>query len=59
MWKFTCTLFGMTPVDKATPQEKEKVEKDEDLRHEWLEEDLQSDVRKPNLQEIEEDSEIL
>lgn len=49
----------MTPVDKATPQEKEKVEKDEDLRHEWLEEDLQSDVRKPNLQEIEEDSEIL
>ena len=49
----------MTPVDKATPQEKEETEKEEDLRHEWVEEDLQSDARKPNLQEIEEDVEIL
>jgi len=49
----------MTPVDKATPQEKENVEKEEDLRHEWVEDDLQSNARKPNLQEIEEDTEIL
>jgi hypothetical protein len=49
----------MTPVDKATVQEKETVEKEEDLRHEWVEEDLVSDGRKPNLEEIEDDAEIL
>jgi len=49
----------MTPVDKATWQEKEQVEKDEDLRHEWVEDDIEDEKRKPNLEEIEEDTGIL
>jgi hypothetical protein len=49
----------MTPVDKASLEEKEQVEKQEDLRHEWLEEDIEAEGRKPNLEEIEEDLEIL
>jgi len=49
----------MTPVDKATLEEKEEVEKDEDLRRDWLEDDIEAEGRKPNLQEIEEDAEIL
>jgi hypothetical protein len=49
----------MTPVDKASEKEKESVEKEEDLRVEWVEEDIKSESRKPNLEEIEEDSEIL
>ena len=49
----------MTPVDKATLEEKELTEKQEDLRHEWVEEDIEDEKRKPNLEEIEEDAEIL
>jgi len=49
----------MTPVDKATLEEKEEVERQEDLRREWLEDDIQTEGRKPNLEEIEEDAEIL
>ncbi len=49
----------MTPVDKASLGEKEQVEKQEDLRHEWLEEDILDERRKPNLEEIEEDPEVL
>ncbi len=49
----------MTPADKASEQEKEAVEKEEDLRHEWVEEDIEAEGRKPDLEEIEEDSSIL
>jgi len=49
----------MTPVDKASLDEKEWVEKQEDLRREWIEDDIEAERRKPNLEEIEEDSEIL
>lgn len=49
----------MTPVDKATEEEKEEVERQEDLRHDWIEEDIDTERRKPNLQEIEDDTEIL
>lgn len=49
----------MTPADKASEQEKETVEKEEDLRHEWVEEDINNEGRKPDLQETEEDSSIL
>jgi hypothetical protein len=45
----------MTPIDKASEKEKESVEKEEDLRHEWVEEDIKSEGRKPDLGEIEED----
>ena len=51
--------FHMTPVDKATEQQKEFSEKEEDLRHEWVEEDIKSENRKPDLEETEEDSSIL
>lgn len=46
----------MTPVDKASEKEKESVEKEEDLRHEWVEEDIRSEGRKPSLEETEEDT---
>lgn len=49
----------MTPVDKASWPEKEQTEKEEDLRREWLEDDILGENRRPNLEEIEEDSEIL
>ena len=49
----------MTPVDKASEKEKESVEKEEDLRREWVEEDIDAERRKPDLEEIEEDSSIL
>ncbi len=49
----------MTPADKATEKLKEAVEKEEDLRNEWVEEDIREEGRKPDLQEIEEDSSIL
>jgi hypothetical protein len=49
----------MTPVDKASEKQKESAEKEEDLRHEWVEEDINAESRKPNLEEVEEDSEIL
>jgi hypothetical protein len=49
----------MTPADKASKKQKEVVEKEEDLRNEWVEEDIEEEGRKPDLQEIEEDSSIL
>jgi hypothetical protein len=49
----------MTPVDKASEKEKESADKEEDLRQEWVEEDIQGEGRKPDLQEIEEDTSIL
>jgi hypothetical protein len=49
----------MTPVDKVSEKEKEAVEKEEDLRREWVEEDITSEGRKPDLEEIEEDESIL
>jgi hypothetical protein len=49
----------MTPVDKATEKEKETVEKEEDLRNEWVEEDIENSGRKPDLEETEEDTSIL
>ena len=49
----------MTPVDKASEKQKEASEKEEDLRTEWVEEDIQNSGRKPDLEEIEEDTSIL
>jgi hypothetical protein len=49
----------MTPVDKASEKEKEAAEKEDDLRTEWVEEDVKSEGRKPDLEEIEEDTSIL
>ena len=49
----------MAPSDKASQKQKEDVEKEEDLRHEWVEEDIEEEGRKPDLQETEEDSSIL
>ncbi len=49
----------MTPVDKVSQEEKDLVEKQEDLRHAWIEEDIEDEGRLPNLEEIEEDAEIL
>jgi len=45
----------MTPVDKASEKEKEKNDHEEDLRHEWVEEDIQGEHRKPSLEELDED----
>jgi hypothetical protein len=49
----------MSPADKASEQEKEDVEKKDDLRNEWVEEDIEVEGRKPDLQETEEDTSIL
>jgi hypothetical protein len=49
----------MTPVDKTPEKEKESAEKEEDLRNEWVEEDIDSERRKPDLEEIEGDTSIL
>jgi hypothetical protein len=49
----------MTPVDKTPEKEKESVENEEDLRHEWVKEDIRNEGRKPDLEEIEEDASIL
>ncbi len=49
----------MSPVDKATEKEKEATEKEEDLRNEWVEEDIENSGRKPDLDETEEDTSIL
>jgi hypothetical protein len=49
----------MTPVDKASEKEKESAEKEDDLRNEWLAEEIKEQGRKPDLEEIEEDSSIL
>ena len=49
----------MTPVDKASGKQKEAAEKEEDLRNEWVEEDIKNSNRKPDLEETEEDTSIL
>lgn len=49
----------MTPADKASEKEKETAEREDDLRHEWVEEDIEVEGRKPDLQEIEEDTSTL
>jgi hypothetical protein len=49
----------MTPVDKASEKQKEAAEKEEDLRNEWVEEDITNSNRKPDLEETEEDTSIL
>jgi len=59
LWRQACSLFGMTPVDKASEKQKEAVEKEEDLRNEWVEEDIKNSNRKPDLEETEEDTSIL
>jgi len=46
----------MTPVDKTPEKEKETADVEDDLRHEWVQEDIQLEDRKPNLEEIEEDT---
>ena len=49
----------MTPVDKASEKEKESSESKDDLRQEWVEEDVDLENRKPDLEEIEKDASIL
>jgi hypothetical protein len=46
---------GMSPVDKTPEDEKETAEEEADLRHEWEEEDIKDEGRKPDLGEIEKD----
>ncbi len=45
----------MTPVDKASEKQKQENEREEDLRREWVKEDIKGDNRKPNLEELDED----
>lgn len=45
----------MTPVDKASEQEKESSEEETDLRQDWEAQDIEDARRKPNLEEIEKD----
>jgi hypothetical protein len=54
-----CCGNCMTPVNKASEKQKEAAEKEEDLRQEWVDEDIKSEGRKPDLEEIEEDTSIL
>lgn len=49
----------MSPIDKTPEEEKEAAEKEDDLRYDWLESDIATEGRKPDLQEIEEDSSVL
>lgn len=46
----------MSPVDKTPEKEKEVAEIEDDPRHEWVNENIQMADRKPNLEEIEEDT---
>ena len=46
----------MSPVDKTPEKEKEAAEVQDDLRYEWMKEDIVIEDRKPNLEEIEEDT---
>ncbi|MDP9055457.1 MAG: hypothetical protein M3N93_14330 [Acidobacteriota bacterium] len=46
-------------MDKASEKQKEASDKEEDLRKEWLKEDIESEGRKPNLEEMDEDPEVL
>ncbi|HEX4137187.1 MAG TPA: hypothetical protein VHY84_21440 [Bryobacteraceae bacterium] len=49
----------MTPVDKTPEKDKESAEKQDDPRHEWVEEEQKEEGRKPSLEEIEEDESSL
>jgi hypothetical protein len=55
-WSLEMRELVMTPVDKTPKKEKETADVEDDLRHEWVQEDIQLEDRKPNLEEIEEDS---
>jgi hypothetical protein len=55
-WSLEMRELGMTPVDKTPEKEKEVAEVEDDPRHDWVQEDIQIEDRKPNLEEIEEDS---
>jgi len=54
-WTLACCGNCMTPVDKTPEKEKESAEGTADLRHEWVQEDIKDEGRKPDLEEIEED----
>jgi hypothetical protein len=45
----------MTPVDKASEKQKQENEREEDLRTEWVEDDIHSNNRAPRLEELDED----
>ena len=45
----------MAPIDKTSEKQKEDQEKQDDLRYEWSEEDIQDANRKPNLGELDAD----
>jgi hypothetical protein len=49
----------MTPIDKATRKQKDAAEVPDDPRPEWSEEDNEIEGRKPDLGEIEGDTEEL
>jgi len=49
----------MTPIDKTPEEKKESAEEEADLRHEWVEEDIKDEGRKPDLGEIEKDDSSL
>jgi|HubBroStandDraft_3_1064219.scaffolds.fasta_scaffold393288_2 hypothetical protein len=49
----------MAPVDKTPENKKETAEEEADLRHEWSEEDIENEGRKPDLGEIEQDDSSL
>ncbi len=49
----------MSPIDKTSVAEKEVAEREDDLRYDWLDSDIATEGRKPDLQEIEEDSSAL
>jgi len=49
----------MIPIDKATWKEKDATMVPDDPRPEWVTEDNEIDGRKPDLGEIEEDTEEL
>jgi hypothetical protein len=59
LWTLTCYWNYMTPVDKTPEKEKESAEEKADLRHEWSEEDIEAEGRKPDLEEIEKDESTL
>jgi hypothetical protein len=58
-WISACKAKFMTPVDKASEKEKQSADREEDLRNEWVDEDVKSEGRKPDLEEIENDTSIL
>ncbi len=49
----------MEPVDKRLDREKDTVPPPDDLRVEWEKEDIENEGRKPDLDEVEEDTSAL